>query len=579
MRPSVLVLFSALSALQAQPFRSLKTVPVPEPPQLGEYVRDKAALVALGKVFFWEMQVGSDGRTACATCHFHAGADHRPQNQLADPNRAFTANLPLSSLTFPLRQLADPNNRGSQALRDSSARVGSMGLVRRLFNGLVLGQAAESGIEALDTPEFQIGDRQVRRVTSRNSPTVINSVFNVRNFWDGRANATFNGFTPLGRSANVPGALVDRNGNLERVAVLFDNASLSSQAVGPAMDHLEMSYAGRTWPVLGKKLLSLRPLGHQRVATTDSVLGTWAAGEGPGLREDISYQGLIQEAFVPAYWQSNELMDAAGAVLPGRRGAPRDVTEFTQTEHNFSLFWGLAIAAYEATLVSSDNPLDRFLDGDPTAFTPLEREGLTVFTGAGRCNTCHGAAELTAASFTAASGDLGTGFAGRSFRNDGVRPSNEDAGLANGSFKTSGLRDIDLTGPYFHNGGQATLEQVVDFYSRAGDFGQNNLRTLNLSTTQRVALVAFLKALTDDRVRYERAPFDHPQLCVPTGHADAGSSDPAYPHAAAESWAEVSAVGSSGNAVPLQTFEEMLKGLGADGSREHTLTAACSIPD
>jgi len=39
-----------------------------------------------------------------------------------------------------------------------------------------------------------------------------------------------------------------------------------------------------------------------------------------------------------------------------------------------------------------------------------------------------------------------------------------------GAFKTPGLRNVELTAPYFHNGGQLTLEQVVDFYNRGGDF-------------------------------------------------------------------------------------------------------------
>src|ERR1051326_386744 len=39
-----------------------------------------------------------------------------------------------------------------------------------------------------------------------------------------------------------------------------------------------------------------------------------------------------------------------------------------------------------------------------------------------------------------------------------------------GAVKTPGLRNVELTAPYFLNGGQATLEQVVDFYSHAGDF-------------------------------------------------------------------------------------------------------------
>ena len=46
-------------------------------------VKDQAALMRLGKAFFWDMQVGSDGVQACASCHFHAGADSRSRNQIS----------------------------------------------------------------------------------------------------------------------------------------------------------------------------------------------------------------------------------------------------------------------------------------------------------------------------------------------------------------------------------------------------------------------------------------------------------------------------------------------------------------
>src|SRR3981189_1798975 len=65
---------------------SLKTVPIPGPTaaELNNVIRNKSAAIALGKAFFWEMQFGSDGNTACATCHFNAGADSRSFNQ-TDP--------------------------------------------------------------------------------------------------------------------------------------------------------------------------------------------------------------------------------------------------------------------------------------------------------------------------------------------------------------------------------------------------------------------------------------------------------------------------------------------------------------
>ena len=63
---------------------SLKTIPVPEPANLSEFVKDREAAIVLGKALFWDMQVGSDGMTACASCHFSSGmADNRSMSQLS----------------------------------------------------------------------------------------------------------------------------------------------------------------------------------------------------------------------------------------------------------------------------------------------------------------------------------------------------------------------------------------------------------------------------------------------------------------------------------------------------------------
>jgi hypothetical protein len=100
-----------------------------------------------------------------------------------------------------------------------------------------------------------------------------------------------------------------------------------------------------------------------------------------------------------------------------------------------------------------------------------------------------------------------------------------------GAVKTPHLRNIDLTGPYFRNGGASTLEQVVEFYSRGGNFPADNIDNLDpdivelrFNEAQEADLVAFLKSLTDERVRNESAPFDHPELFVPNGHAPDGST-------------------------------------------------------
>ena len=84
-----------------------------------------------------------------------------------------------------------------------------------------------------------------------------------------------------------------------------------------------------------------------------------------------------------------------------------------------------------------------------------------------------------------------------------------------------------------------TLRQVVDFYNRGGDFNNaekhSQVRSLQLTETEKVNLVAFLTALTDDRVRYERAPFDHPSLFL-------ANSNP------------LPCVGATGLPVPVSTF-------------------------
>jgi cytochrome c peroxidase len=575
---SLLLVSLALTSQAQTALRSLKGVAIPQPAGLATYVRDRTALIALGKAFFWDMQAGSDGLTACATCHFHAGADHRPINTLVDPNNAFPLNADVRTLEFPFRLLADPANRNSAVVRDSSVRVGSAGTFRRIFESIVPGKPEENGHDELDKPEFLQGPVQVRRVTVRNSPSVYNTVFYSRSFWDGRAVSTFNGFTVTGLASEAPGVLVSNTDatSLSRLNVRLTNSSLASQAVGPILDHLEMSYEGRTWPQLARKLLSLRPLATQRVAGDDSVLGEMAlTGEGEkGLKDEFSYRALIEAAFQPRFWNSTILVNEAGQV--------RDDGDVAQIEYNFPLFWGLSLQAYQSTLNSDDSPFDRFMDGDTEALTAQEQEGMRLFTGNARCNLCHNGPEFSAAALN----PNGT-TRGNNFERTGVRPVDEDLGSGGGAFKSIGLRNVEFTGPYFHNGGQATLEQVVDFYRRGGDFSpvSGEMRTLNISESDKAALVAFLKALSDDRVRYERAPFDHPELCVPVGHPEqspgvvAPGFEAMFPASAAENWRLIPAAGAHGNPSPLRTFEEYLKGIGGnEGERAHSLADGCAAP-
>jgi hypothetical protein len=95
-----------------------------------------------------------------------------------------------------------------------------------------------------------------------------------------------------------------------------------------------------------------------------------------------------------------------------------------------------------------------------------------------------------------------------------------------GAFKTPHLRNIELTGPYFHNGGFKTLLEVVELYDRGGNFCRFNFPDLDpdilflgLRAAEEEGLVRFMIALTDERVREKQGPFDHPELLIPNGHS------------------------------------------------------------
>jgi hypothetical protein len=136
--------------------------------------------------------------------------------------------------------------------------------------------------------------------------------------------------------------------------------------------------------------------------------------------------------------------------------------------------------------------------------------------------------------------------------------------LTDGTFKVPSLRNLELTAPYFHNGGQRTIRQVVEFYNRGGDFREHNVQNidfeigkLNLTERQIDDLVAFLgRPLTDMRVVRQSAPFDHPQIFVPNGVKRQGGR----PQVTAEGVArdvllEIPAVGRKGGPLPAGFLE------------------------
>ena len=618
----------------------LSDLPGPAPPTLSEFVRDEQAAKVLGKALFWDMQVGSDG-IACASCHFQAGADPRRKNQISPgllrvaferdgagnpvvvpaPDLGFDGqgpNYKIAREDYPFRLLADPTNRESAILRDTNNVASSQGVFYAIYG--------QEGPYGSDPDGFWVGQgserANVRRVEPRNTPTMINAVFNHRNFWDMRAQDLFNGVNPFGaRDVEAFVYRAETPSSPEKVRVLLENASLASQAVGPPTNRFEMSADGRTFPAVGRSLMvqlaryhrsngtrlqAVRPLGRQLVHPDDSVLGPYSRWPSRGLSGD--YKTLIRRAFDPRWWDSQKLIrvaaDGTATVVSRRPGSPYS-DEMTMLEYNFALFFGLAVQIYEATLVADETPFDRFLrDPVHAPLPPAAERGRQVFFNLnaapaprGNCLFCHSGALLSEASVdsVATRGMIRTAGGQASdtgTRNIGVRETTNDLGnggldpfgaplsvavrdsvpgtivAADGTFKIPGLRNVELTGPYFHNGGEATLHDVVDFYARGGNQGgaSNPIRTrdgtvigglsvLNFNTAADAAavkadLVAFLLSLTDERVRIASAPFDHPQLYVPNGHPGNEFSVMQQDGQALDAFREIPATGRNGGAVP-----------------------------
>ena len=365
---------------------------------------------------------------------------------------------------FPFRRLSNPTDRESVPIHDSNDVVSSQG-VHFL-------SPTPDGSRFLPDPEgFRVGTSNTRRVEPRNTPSVINAVFNHRNFWDGRAENVFNGVNHVGdRDPNAK--VVNAKNPLapKLVAVRLENSSLASQAVAPIVSFFEMADPGRTTldvgrqltrgpRRLGRRIANLRPLARQKVHRQDSVLGSLSRSPAPGINV-LSYNAMIRAAFHHEWWASTKLVRVApdGTVTFVGFVNPNDTAEiYSLFEYNFALFFGLAVQMYEATLVSDDTPWDRFRRQHPSSTDPaldpwtntnpahvsrLALFGAHLFNdrtrGATnlRCSNCHEENELTDASVRRIAAATANGpvrnrdgnVIDKGFNNIGVRLTADDLG-------------------------------------------------------------------------------------------------------------------------------------------------------
>ncbi len=407
-------------------------------PQVTQPVRE-VALQALGKALFWDMQVGGDGVTACATCHYHAGADHRSNNQLSPGFKGGDFELDLlavnQSLTSP-HSYQGANDIGTEVgfpvseshllglgwsvdaldgtpgsgtkgdpVFDVNDVASSQGVRAGTFTGLSGGRVdyallaeADEGFDAIFTA-LGIGiPATSRRVEPRNAPTVINAVYNLRNFWDGRADTFFNGVSPLG--FRDPGARVKTyvGGEVVDEKLLIPFSSLASQAVGPPLSDFEMQFAGRGFAHIGRKIANAVPLADQMVACNDSLLGELSDCGASGRGLTVTYAGLIRDIFDERFWGDGSggdvclTVDASQSppILSQVTCTEPRTDDFTLLEYNFALFFGLAVQAYEATLFTETTIVDLLAGGVATGIVTsgTGRRAVTVDVTGMPLETC-----------------------------------------------------------------------------------------------------------------------------------------------------------------------------------------------
>lgn len=166
---------------------------------------------------------------------------------------------------------------------------------------------------------------------------------------------------------------------------------------------------------------------------------------------------------------------------------------------------GKAIAAFERSILANNSPFDRYARGDEDALTNQQIQGLQRFDAVG-CDNCH-------------SGPMFSDFDLHILAvPDNPQLGFSDAGANNRyQFRTPSLRNLNTTGPYFHNGVAGNLTAVINFYrtiqGNGGGNGPGNLdanpnvprnqiaqdaRNLRLNNNDVQAIAAFLQSLNDE---------------------------------------------------------------------------------
>lgn len=186
---------------------------------------------------------------------------------------------------------------------------------------------------------------------------------------------------------------------------------------------------------------------------------------------------------------------------------------FPQSDSLSSYMVRNAIAAYVRSLAPFDSPFDHYVKGDTAALSLEAAKGFNLFAGKAKCATCHFIPVFNGTIppwyNKTESEIIGVPIAVTT-RNAAIDPDPGRYAIhkldeLKFAFKTPTVRNAARTAPYMHNGAYQTLEQVIEFYHLGGGSGIGielpgqslPFDNLQLSASEKKALIAFIEALTD----------------------------------------------------------------------------------
>ena len=335
-------------------------------------------------------------------------------------------------------------------------------LAVKLPLGLSLGQSQMKGLEKnpLTLAKIELG-RQLyfdNRLSSDNTVSCASCH---------HPQEGFSRHTPTG--VGVKGQKGGRNSPVSYNRILSDAQfwdgradSLEAQAIGPIQNPIEM---GNTHDVMVKTLKEIEGYSMQ----FEKIF--------PGSGFTIDNVGKAIAAFERTLVTGPAPYDYSEAYKRFATLAPEDLEELkTDSPETYTQY-------EEAKLLAETNPMsESAIRGQELFFS--KRVG---------CSNCHVGANLADEQYH----NLGIGMAAK--EPDLGRFTETQVEKDKGAFKTPTIRNVALSAPYMHDGGMATLEEVVEHYNKGGDKNpwlSDKIVPLKLTPQESIDLVEFMRACT-----------------------------------------------------------------------------------